>query len=154
MHGSTWDAGGPGTRSGALRRPNPWPAWGSRRRKDGRREPHAARRRTDPGSGAVRHQRLGQLGNKADLGVVVHRDPIKDPLATEMYVRKVRFEQVGNFGVVTLCYDRATGRFSESAPEARAGAARAYPDHGRDGTEGGPVSRMQCAKGISGVRSP
>ena len=66
--------------------------------------------------------------NKADLGLVVHRDPNKDPLATEVYVRKVRFKQVGKIGVVTLRYDRATGRYSEIAQQGRAGTARAYPD--------------------------
>jgi twinkle protein len=66
--------------------------------------------------------------NKADLGVVVHRDPNKDPLATEIYVRKVRFKQVGKIGVVTLRYDRATGRYAEKPPERPAGVARAYPD--------------------------
>ena len=34
--------------------------------------------------------------NKADLGVVVHRDPAKDPTRTDIYVRKVRFKRRQN----------------------------------------------------------
>jgi twinkle protein len=51
--------------------------------------------------------------NKADLGVVVHRDPTKDPTRTEIYLRKVRFKSVGKIGVTSLQYEPATGRYSE-----------------------------------------
>ena len=40
--------------------------------------------------------------NKADLGVVVHRDPAKDPTRTDIYVRKVRFKSVGKILLISL----------------------------------------------------
>jgi twinkle protein len=62
--------------------------------------------------------------NKADLGVVVHRpDPIGDPTAVEIYVRKVRFKSVGKIGAVRLSYDKTTGRYSERA------SVNDYTDH-------------------------
>src|SRR5215471_13332615 len=64
--------------------------------------------------------------NKADLGVVVHRDPGKDGTRTDVYVRTVRFKSAGKIGVASLRYDRATGRYSEIAPQSA--AARAYRD--------------------------
>ncbi len=33
--------------------------------------------------------------NKVDIGIVVHRDPEKDPTRTDIYIRKVRFKSVG-----------------------------------------------------------
>lgn len=51
--------------------------------------------------------------NKADLGVVVHRDPNINPPQTDIYVRKVRFKAVGKIGSVTLAYDKPTGRYSD-----------------------------------------
>lgn len=56
--------------------------------------------------------------NKADLGVVVHRDWRENGNTTEIYVRKVRFKAVGSLGMVSLRYDRATGRYSDPATEA------------------------------------
>ena len=53
--------------------------------------------------------------NKADLGVVVHRDWAEGSNAVEIYVRKVRFKAAGKVGVVRLAYDRITGRYSEAA---------------------------------------
>ena len=66
--------------------------------------------------------------NKADIGVVVHRDPAKDPTRTDIYVRKVRFKSVGKIGVASLRYDRATGRYAELAPAPSYGAAKGYRD--------------------------
>jgi twinkle protein len=66
--------------------------------------------------------------NKADLGVVVHRDPNEDPTLAEIYVRKVRFKQVGKIGVAALRYDPVTGRYCEHMPPGRAGTARPYAD--------------------------
>ena len=51
--------------------------------------------------------------NKADIGIVVHRDPEKDPTRTDIYIRKVRFKSVGKIGAVSLRWDRATGRYSD-----------------------------------------
>jgi hypothetical protein len=36
--------------------------------------------------------------NKADIGLVVHRDPNRDPTRTDIFVRKVRFKQVARSG--------------------------------------------------------
>jgi twinkle protein len=66
--------------------------------------------------------------NKADLGVVVHRDPAKDPTRTDIYVRKVRFKSVGKIGVASLRYDRATGRYAELAATPSYAAAKGYRD--------------------------
>jgi twinkle protein len=64
--------------------------------------------------------------NKADIGVVIHRDVAeKDPTRIEIQVRKVRFKSVGKIGTVALRWDRVTGRYAE-IPAAK--AARAYPD--------------------------
>jgi twinkle protein len=57
--------------------------------------------------------------NKADLGVVVHRDPNQDPTQTEIHVRKVRFKSVGKVGFVALRWDPITGRYSEIARPSR-----------------------------------
>ena len=62
--------------------------------------------------------------NKADVGLVVHRDPDRDPTRTDIYVRKVRFKSVGKIGMTSLRYDRATGRYSEIPLAAAAGNAR------------------------------
>jgi twinkle protein len=53
--------------------------------------------------------------NKADIGIVVHRDPASDPFRAEIHVRKVRFKSVGKIGSVALRWDRATGRYSEES---------------------------------------
>jgi twinkle protein len=65
--------------------------------------------------------------NKADIGVVVHRDPVKDPTKAEIYVRKVRFKSEGKVGATELQWDRATGRYGEVARPIY-GTARAYVD--------------------------
>lgn len=49
--------------------------------------------------------------NKADVGLVVHRG--EEQGTTEVYVRKCRFKWVGQQGVATLGYDRATGVYSD-----------------------------------------
>ena len=48
--------------------------------------------------------------NKADIGLVVHRDSAD---RTTVYVRKVRFKEIGQPGEVHFTYNRATGRYSE-----------------------------------------
>jgi twinkle protein len=47
--------------------------------------------------------------NKADLGIVVHRDWRENANSVEIHVRKVRFKSVGRVGVVTLEYNALTG---------------------------------------------
>ncbi len=61
--------------------------------------------------------------NKADCGLVVHRDPLAWPPQVEIHVRKVRFKSVGKPGMATLDYDTATGRYSDQAAPASRGAA-------------------------------
>jgi twinkle protein len=64
--------------------------------------------------------------NKADLGIVIHRDPDKDPTRTDVLVRKVRFKSVGKIGGVSLKWSPTTGRYAEIIPRsAPAGAHRA-----------------------------
>ena len=55
--------------------------------------------------------------NKADFGVVIHRDWAERSTKVEIHVLKVRFKSVGREGIVTLHYDRATGRYTEPDPE-------------------------------------
>ena len=64
--------------------------------------------------------------NKADVGLVIHRDPNKDPTRTDILIRKVRFKSVGKIGMTSLRYERATGRYSEIPLAAAAGNARGY----------------------------
>ncbi len=77
---------------------------------------HPAKMRPDD-SGKIRAPTLYDISgsahwvNKADIGIVVHRNPNSFPPETEIYVRKVRFKSVGKIGKVTLGYDRATGRY-------------------------------------------
>jgi twinkle protein len=47
--------------------------------------------------------------NKADLGIVVHRDWRENANSVEIHVKKVRFKSVGRVGVVPLEYDVPTG---------------------------------------------
>jgi twinkle protein len=51
--------------------------------------------------------------NKADLGIVIHREPERDPTRVEILVRKVRFKSVGRIGAAALRWDRITGRYAE-----------------------------------------
>jgi hypothetical protein len=64
--------------------------------------------------------------NKADIGLVVHRDP-ENSTAAEIHVRKVRFKSVGKIGPVSLRWDRATGRYSEIGA-GNSNAARRWAD--------------------------
>jgi twinkle protein len=61
--------------------------------------------------------------NKADNIVTVHRDQTDDSPTVEIHVQKVRFKHVGHTGLVTLHYDRVTGRYSDPVADA-AQAAR------------------------------
>jgi twinkle protein len=63
--------------------------------------------------------------NKADVGFAVHR-PSMDGDQVEIYVHKVRDKWVGKPGVVTLRYDKVTGRYSEPSPAPPLGRARGY----------------------------
>jgi twinkle protein len=65
--------------------------------------------------------------NKADIGVVVHRD-VDNGNLVEIYIRKVRFKSVGRIGVVELQWDRVTGRYSEPAPPQRDDYSSRYGD--------------------------
>ena len=50
--------------------------------------------------------------NKADLGVVVHREWVEGTTPVQIHIKKVRFKSVGKIGIVDFNYDRATGRYS------------------------------------------
>jgi twinkle protein len=64
--------------------------------------------------------------NKADIGIVVHRDPAEKPPATEIHIRKVRFRVVGQLGTVKLSWDKKTGRYSDPADTQREYYNRRY----------------------------
>ena len=57
--------------------------------------------------------------NKADVGIVVHRQLREEGGKTEIHVRKMRFKWVGKIGVATLAYDVATGTYHEPDGSAR-----------------------------------
>jgi len=61
-------------------------------------------------SAAPRRSRSANWANKADIGLVVYRDPNRAPTRTDIFARKVRFKQVGKIGTTSLRYDQATGR--------------------------------------------
>ena len=62
--------------------------------------------------------------NKADIGIVIHRDPDKDPTLAQIHVRKVRFKSVGKIGTTALRWDCVTGRYAEIPATY---AAKAHP---------------------------
>ena len=66
--------------------------------------------------------------NKADLGIVVYRDPEEDPTKTEIHLRKVRFKSEGKIGAVDLRWDPVTGRYSEITSHRNCGSVRGYVD--------------------------
>lgn len=51
--------------------------------------------------------------NKADAGITIYREPGTDSADVEVHVQKVRFKHIGRPGLVTLTYDRITGRYTE-----------------------------------------
>lgn len=57
--------------------------------------------------------------NKADVGIVIHRQPKEEGGKTQIHVRKMRFKWVGRIGVATLTYDVATGTYHEPDGSAR-----------------------------------
>lgn len=58
--------------------------------------------------------------NKADCAVTVYRDLEKlEGKAVDIYVQKVRFKHIGYPGMVTLEYDKVTGRYSQPGPTLR-----------------------------------
>ena len=54
--------------------------------------------------------------NKADMGVVVWRDPTDESAPTQVHIQKVRFRECGEVGMVKLYFDKATGRYSDFGP--------------------------------------
>ena len=56
--------------------------------------------------------------NKADMGLVVWRDPSDPDAPTQVHIQKVRFRECGEVGLVNLYYDRATGRYGDFGPMA------------------------------------
>ena len=68
-----------------------------------------------PCSAPPRQSGSANRANKADIGLLAHRDPNRDPTRTDIFVRKVRFKQVGKIGTTSLRYDQATGRQSGSS---------------------------------------
>jgi twinkle protein len=55
--------------------------------------------------------------NKADNCLTVWRDQDQPEEPVKLYVQKIRFREVGKVGVVSLQFDRITGRYTEVVPE-------------------------------------
>ena len=51
--------------------------------------------------------------NKADNCITVHRDHVEDNQDVDIHIQKVRHKNIGRIGLVTLRYDRVTGRYHE-----------------------------------------
>ena len=51
--------------------------------------------------------------NKADNCITVWRDQAEGGQAVDIHIQKVRFKHIGRIGMVTLNYDRVTGRYHE-----------------------------------------
>lgn len=49
--------------------------------------------------------------NKVDCGLVVYRDVMNEQSATEIYVQKIRFREVGKLGRAFLYYEKSNGRY-------------------------------------------
>jgi twinkle protein len=52
--------------------------------------------------------------NKADNCITVWRDLMNEEREVELHIQKVRFREVGKVGLVKLCFDVVTGRYSNS----------------------------------------
>jgi len=59
--------------------------------------------------------------NKADCCVTVHRK-FDDRQDVDIHIQKIRFKHVGRIGMVTLLYDRVTGRYHEQLHQVRGAA--------------------------------
>ena len=51
--------------------------------------------------------------NKADNCITIRRDQVEDGQDVDLHIQKVRFKHIGRIGLVTLKYDRVTGRYME-----------------------------------------
>ena len=55
--------------------------------------------------------------NKADNCLTLWRDEREPDQPVQLHVQKIRFREVGTVGMVTLQFDRVTGRYKETIPE-------------------------------------
>lgn len=55
-----------------------------------------------------------QFANKADFILAVNRDKTSQSGETTIYVRKARFQHLGNYGEATLIFDKVTGRYRDA----------------------------------------
>ena len=63
--------------------------------------------------------------NKADNAITVWRDLAEGGQDVQIHVQKVRWKHIWRIGVATLKYDRVTGRYHESGPQAVKGYQKA-----------------------------
>lgn len=49
--------------------------------------------------------------NKADNGLIVHRDKVDGGANVEIHIAKIRFKEVGQVGATMMRYDRLTGKY-------------------------------------------
>lgn len=61
--------------------------------------------------------------NKADNGIVVHRDVMAHDSAVDIHIAKVRFKHVGRPGMVSLFYNKSNGCYESFGSEQHAMAA-------------------------------
>lgn len=54
--------------------------------------------------------------NKADMALSVWRDVTNEDAPTQMHIQKVRFRESGQIGMVSLYFDKVTGRYSDTEP--------------------------------------
>ena len=62
--------------------------------------------------------------NKADNCLTIWRDQVEDGQDVDLHIQKIRFKHCGRIGLVTLKYDRITGRYFEPAPAVKSWATK------------------------------
>ena len=54
--------------------------------------------------------------NKADMALAIWRDVTDESAPTQIHIQKVRFRESGQIGVVSLYFDKLTGRYHDYGP--------------------------------------
>lgn len=79
--------------------------------------PTAAANRADEGGHIVGMSDISggaMFGNKADYILSLHRDREASDGLMDIHVKKARFQHLGGYGMATLQFDRATGRYRDA----------------------------------------
>lgn len=61
--------------------------------------------------------------NKADNGIVIHRDVMAHDSSVDVHIQKIRFKHIGRPGTVSLFYDKSNGCYEQFGSEMHTKAA-------------------------------